>query len=85
MLRSSIGDRHEANPRYWCSKLQGDGPPGRTGPNHSNADRMTRGLSLSKGGIYNNGRLLLPNDMSSSKAMFCFTSFAFRVNLLPLK
>ena len=57
--------------------------PGRTGSNHSYADRMTRGLALLKGGIYNNGRLLF-HDMSSSKAMFCFTSFAFRVNLLPL-
>jgi hypothetical protein len=45
---------------------------------------MTRGLSLLEGGIYNNGRLLLPN-VSSSKAIFGFTSFAFRVNLLPLK
>jgi hypothetical protein len=49
----SIRDRHEANPRHRGSELQGDGPTACTSANHSDANRVTRCLSLSKGGIYN--------------------------------
>ena len=63
VLRRPIRNRHQANPRHRRSELQGDGAAGRAGSNHSDADRMTRGLTLSKGGIYDSCRAcLLPLD-----------------------
>jgi len=57
VLRSPIGNPHEANSWYRCPKLKGDGAAGGTGSDHSDADRTTRGFKLSKGCIYNHGML----------------------------
>ena len=51
MLWRSIRNRYEANSRCWCSELQGDGAPRGAGPNHADADRMTRGFTFLKGCI----------------------------------
>src|ERR1019366_9204239 len=57
MFRGPIRDRHEANAGCWCCKLQSDGAARRTSSNHSDTDRMTRGLTLSKGSVYIHGHL----------------------------
>jgi hypothetical protein len=55
VCRRPIRDRHEANPRRWRTKLQGDGPARRTGADHADADGIALGLTVPKCRIDDHG------------------------------
>src|SRR5579864_3584570 len=57
MLGCPIGNRHESHTRHRCSKLQGDSSARRAGSDHSDADRVPRGLKLLQCGINAHGQL----------------------------
>ena len=52
MLRHPICDRHQANPRYRCSELQGDGTTCCPGSYYPDADRPSGRFTLSQSFIY---------------------------------